>query len=279
MRGSRHAWDIRLISVDALSRLMLLKQEMIDPQISEKVRAVLLPREFTRVDGIIELVFSAARRCQGKLALSVEDVEEIEDESKSPRFRPVAFHQACIERIERSLEHALVARSKAIYGSADGSLVVFLRNLEGTCDILEFNLLVCVSPSAKGRIRRCSQGVRRVRLWLCGRDRGAAVSRLRSLLEGMHKTILKDGRFYWHVKIYLEDGRFVLHRKSGFDRIDVHRVRAFRRLRRGLKSSMESMKKSGATQGDSASELISAGFSATQRAAACRRPLQQDRSN
>jgi hypothetical protein len=52
VRGSRHAWDIRLISIDGLLRLMHLKEELDDPKIMGKIRQVLTPQEFTKVDGI-----------------------------------------------------------------------------------------------------------------------------------------------------------------------------------------------------------------------------------
>jgi hypothetical protein len=37
LRGSRHAWDMRLISVDALMRLMTLKEEVEDPRIIRRI--------------------------------------------------------------------------------------------------------------------------------------------------------------------------------------------------------------------------------------------------
>ena len=60
IRGSRHAWGIRLISVDSLIRLMLLKQKLDDPAIIRKIYEILVPREFTKLDEIVELVFSTA---------------------------------------------------------------------------------------------------------------------------------------------------------------------------------------------------------------------------
>ena len=39
---------------------MQLKEELEDPRIMDKIRRVLMPQEFTKVDGIIDLVFSTA---------------------------------------------------------------------------------------------------------------------------------------------------------------------------------------------------------------------------
>src|SRR5207249_1917345 len=60
IRGSRYGWNIRLISIDALVRLLRLKETVADPAILQKISGILVPREFTRVDGIIDLVFATA---------------------------------------------------------------------------------------------------------------------------------------------------------------------------------------------------------------------------
>lgn len=73
IRGSRHAWDVRLISVDALLRLMFVKERVDDPQTIRRICDILKPREFTRLDEIVEVIFSTA-----------EEAAEPEAESASP---------------------------------------------------------------------------------------------------------------------------------------------------------------------------------------------------
>lgn len=70
VRGSRHAWDIRLISIDGLIKLVRLKEKSSDPSTTERIHDVLRPFEYTKVDRIIDLVFATA-----------EDVEQGEDDS------------------------------------------------------------------------------------------------------------------------------------------------------------------------------------------------------
>jgi hypothetical protein len=57
VRGSRHAWSIRLISVEALLKLAHLNDSVDDPALVGKIRRIVLPFEYTRVDDIIDLVF------------------------------------------------------------------------------------------------------------------------------------------------------------------------------------------------------------------------------
>ena len=60
IRGSRYAWDIRMISVEALLRLLDLQERLDDPDMFQKVTRILIPQESTKVDSIINLVFSTA---------------------------------------------------------------------------------------------------------------------------------------------------------------------------------------------------------------------------
>ncbi len=59
IRGSQHAWDVRLISVDALLRLAEVKEQLNDWSTSNKINQLLRPVEYTRLDGIVELLFAA----------------------------------------------------------------------------------------------------------------------------------------------------------------------------------------------------------------------------
>jgi hypothetical protein len=127
VRGSRHAWDIRLISIDGLLRLMHLKEELDDPKIMAKIRQVLAPQEFTKVDGIIDLVFSTAEDVKKEDELS-EAADEEEDEQRKPKFTPINFRDACAARVQKHLGQPLVKRSLAVYSSPDENLAVICIN-------------------------------------------------------------------------------------------------------------------------------------------------------
>jgi hypothetical protein len=60
IRGSRHAWDIRLISADSLVKLVSLKENADDPETGQKIRNLLTPMEFTRLDGLVDVMFTTA---------------------------------------------------------------------------------------------------------------------------------------------------------------------------------------------------------------------------
>lgn len=76
VRGSRHAWDVRLISTDALMRLVSLKQEADAPETSVKIRSLLIPKEYTRLDGMIDVMFTTAKDVEAGTETDLEENEE-----------------------------------------------------------------------------------------------------------------------------------------------------------------------------------------------------------
>src|SRR5579863_584963 len=123
IRGSRHAWDVRLISTDALVRLLTVKEELEDPRIQEQIHVVLRPREFTRLDDIVDLLFSTAEDIKQEQVGVTESMalSDSDDDGKDrkPKFTPVAFHDACVRRLEKVLGTHLVKRSRTAFASSD----------------------------------------------------------------------------------------------------------------------------------------------------------------
>ncbi len=114
IRGSRFAWSIRVISVDALLRLMFIKEDVEDPLLVQRIHNMLIPREFTRLDAIADLLFSATEEVkQDEASVEVEEVVEAE-KSERPKFTPVAFHEACVKRLQAKLGVSLIKRTARV---------------------------------------------------------------------------------------------------------------------------------------------------------------------
>ncbi len=260
IRGSRHAWDVRLISMDALLRLLRLKVNAEHPAVVRKIHDILIPQEFTKVDGIVDLVFSAAEDARQ----DDEVIEEIASErpeqlsqtiaspaehpqgaivqpepvlsipggashSRTVQVKPQAdsqevtaaqFHDACVQRIQAHLKQSLVKQTRTIYAVPDKSLAV-----------------ICIVSREYDNAgipgywygfhtyhRDALTTSRDTYLGLgCGSERAVLLIPYKDFepwLDGMHITNSK-GRYYWHVKISRVQGSFVLERKKGYETIDL----------------------------------------------------------
>ena len=216
IRGSRHAWDTRLISIDALIRLMDLKEDLEEPVVVQKIRDILTPQEFTRVDAIIDIAFATAEDVRHGDPLS----EDAEDAASKPPSERAAFHEACISRIESHLARQLVKRSRVTYTSADQSLAVIcaVSRQHGSENSPAY--WYAYHPHQKDTLLKHQEAY--VALG-CGSESTVLlipVADFNSWLEGMNVTERTD-RAYWHVKVVEEQGKFVLHRKTGYDPIDL----------------------------------------------------------
>jgi hypothetical protein len=122
VRGSRFAWDIRLLGVKSLFRLLKLKEALDDPKVERQIQEILIPQEFTRLDGIIDLVFATAEDAQNSETDDAEEEAEIEEITLGePRAN---FHAAILPRLERHFSQPLVKRSRVQWASPDDSLLV-----------------------------------------------------------------------------------------------------------------------------------------------------------
>jgi hypothetical protein len=217
IRGSRHAWDIRLISVDALMRLMFLKEEVEDPQIINKISAILIPREFTRLDEIIDIVFSTTEDVKEE---EPAEVEEDESKPKAISIEPSLFLDACIKRIEKHVNLSLVKRSRAKFSTPDGSAALVCAVSRSYQKTSQASFWFGFHQHQKEFLNSARNGF--VPFGCGSANTLMLIPSIDFLpwLEGM-TTTEKDNDLYWHVHIFQEDEKFIVHRKKGEERIDL----------------------------------------------------------
>jgi hypothetical protein len=227
IRGSRHAWDIRVVSIEALLRLLSLKEELEGPVTVRRIHNILIPREFTRLDDIVELVFSTAEDVKQEdspeeaVDEAMEQPGKEPDRGHEPKFIPVAFHEACIVRIQKKLQIPLVRESRATFISPDRSTAVICsvsREYDRGGDVTGY--WFAFHPHQKQALNPISDGFV---AFGCGSPAKLLLIPFHdfsSWLDGMNITD-RDGRMYWHVHITHENGRFTLAQKKGLAKLDL----------------------------------------------------------
>ena len=215
IRGSRHAWDIRLISIDGLLRLMRLKEELDDPKILDKIRRILMPQEFTKVDGIIDLVFSTAEEVKKEEELTeVADAEE--DDQRKPKFTPINFRDACAAKVQKYLGQPLVKRSSAVYSSPDEQIAVICINSREYKKAKHSGYWFAFHPHQRDLLQNHKQTF--VALGCGSADHILLIpgSVFVSWLDRFHTTEKRD-RFYWHIRVEKNKDGYLFRVKKGTD--------------------------------------------------------------
>lgn len=133
VRGSRYAWDMRLISVERLIKLVQIREKSDDPSTLNQIRQLLQPFEYTKIDKIIDVIFTTA--------VNVESQQEIEQETPTPtgededereggkqvRTAPEllnAKRQQAVDAFAILKGKELVRRSKTLFWSPDKEMRV-----------------------------------------------------------------------------------------------------------------------------------------------------------
>ena len=133
VRGSKHAWDIRIISMDALVKLVKLKEETEEETVTQ-IHELLVPFEYTRLDKIIDVAFTAAKDAGAVVqqealpAIGEESGDEEMEEQQKQEHTPPEILAALRLRIVTAVgvrEHApLIRKSAALYWNAARSIHV-----------------------------------------------------------------------------------------------------------------------------------------------------------
>jgi hypothetical protein len=132
VRGSIHAWSFRIISADALMKLVSMKENAELASVA-KIHELLVPFEYTRLDKIIDIAFTVAEDAstvvdseQAEVEVAVESLSEAEaGANKTQQHTPSAIITGVRAQIVTALsdEYApLVKKSRALYWSADKSV-------------------------------------------------------------------------------------------------------------------------------------------------------------
>jgi hypothetical protein len=129
VRGSRYAWDMRLISIERLIKLVQIKEKSDDPATIHQIRQLLQPFEYTKIDKIIDVIFTTAVDVEiGQTNEQATPTEEEQDEGyKQDRTDPEllnAKRQQAVDAFAILKGKELVKRSRTLFWSPDKDLRV-----------------------------------------------------------------------------------------------------------------------------------------------------------
>lgn len=130
VRGSRHAWDIRIIHAEALLKLTKVKVSS-EEDTSTKMRQLLRPVEYTRLDALVDIIYTTSQDSEEE---EIADSTELDVSSKADLKKGVwAFTDKKVLDDLRSwiiltlnalYSKELIKRTKATYWSSDRKLRV-----------------------------------------------------------------------------------------------------------------------------------------------------------
>jgi hypothetical protein len=216
IRGSKHAWNIRVLSIDALKKLLDLRETVNDNRVLNQINEILKPLEYTRLDKLIDLLFITS---QDNL-IEQEDIRNTDEttntkyDDTNDRDTPVNYHEECIEVISKKLNKTFIKQSKSTYLSSD-NLYSLTCAVSKTYPTKHTELFwYAFHPHQKEFLEEYPNGFVS---FGCG-DKAKIIliplDKFLPLTNNMNMTT-KNNRSYWHVKIHIHKGRFELEQPLG----------------------------------------------------------------
>lgn len=217
VRGSRHAWDIRIISVEALQRLCFVRLKT-DADTQKQIEQLLIPFEYTRLDKIIDITFAAVADIEESVV--EQDVQLIDPQNdatpsgaqeKTPSEIIEQVRQSALSAVSAALGVRLQRESRAMYKSVDGSVRI-------ACSVSKVfdngGLWYAFHPAWNEFLKDGTSGY--FVLGVVSRPLAFLIPRelLVSELGNLWTTTKKDGKMYWHIVIRPRDNGWELVRRD-----------------------------------------------------------------
>lgn len=129
VRGSRHAWEMRLISVERLIKLVQIKEKSDDPATIHQIRQLLQPFEYTKIDKIIDVIFTTAVDVENQQGAEDEAQGELAEHEGGKQIKTApellnAKRQEAVDAFALLKGKDLVKQSRTLYWSSDKELRV-----------------------------------------------------------------------------------------------------------------------------------------------------------
>jgi hypothetical protein len=121
VRGSRYAWEMRLISIEGLIKLVQIKEKSDDPISLLQIRQLLRPFDYTKVDRIIDVIFTTAADVESQQATEQELSAE-EGADRTARTEPELLNlkrQRAVDAFATMKAKELIKRSRTLYWTPD----------------------------------------------------------------------------------------------------------------------------------------------------------------
>lgn len=212
IRGSRHAWTMRMIGASSLVRLLQVKVNAESPAVVSRIKSLLRPIEHTRVDGIVDLMFDVRADTD-----EPEPQEEPSEEPTAPARHPSSpptvgiedAKQAAADRLSDKLGVRLTRRRRSLYETADDQVRAVI-SVSKRYDRDYQSYWYGYYDSQRSYLSGSNSGY----LVLCALDTGRAwaapVGVIESMIPAMNRTERPDGQTYRHVQTKLVSNDCIL---------------------------------------------------------------------
>jgi hypothetical protein len=127
VRGSKHAWSMRIVGIDALIKLMDVNLSTSSSAVTEKIHTILRPMEYTRIDEIVDIVFTTVEDKESSVReeLGGDDIPDQADEQPSieqdrtPKEVIAECKKMAVELLAQKEQLPIIRKRHSMYSSSN----------------------------------------------------------------------------------------------------------------------------------------------------------------
>ena len=230
IRGSKHAWHTRVISAESLVNLVKIKENSDEDLTVSKIRSLLTPFEYTRLDNIIDIMFTATKDVETSLESNIL-VDEIDNSapntpSDGQRHTPPQtmdeLRKVIISTLSEKENINLIAHKRAQFWTPEHEIraaCTVSKRYEGTS-----NYWYAYHPQWDEFLDAAKTGYF---VLGCLDKRVAYVlphAEISSCLSDLNATTPDNGKTYWHIKLEddVQHGMSLILRGDGRRKVISH---------------------------------------------------------
>lgn len=231
IRGSRYAWDMRVVGVESLLNLVRVKEKSSEDQTVNQIRELLRPFEYTRVDRILDVVFSAALDVVAESNDSLIQDEQAEETNatevpheRTPQNTIDTIRERAADAVSKRHSINLVRQRQALYADPNsGARACITISKRYSSDLQPY--WYAFHPKWDQYLSQTDKGFM---VFGCV-DRSDAyavpIDEMRKILPSLNQTVRPEGGMYWHVKLSDSQGKMVIFASKTGERFDLESYR------------------------------------------------------
>lgn len=226
VRGSKHAWSMRIIGIDALIKLMEVNLSTLSIEVTEKIHTILRPFEYTRIDKIVDVVFTTAEDKENEIEeleeVNVEEsTGEVSSQVRTPKEILMQKKVDCIRRVSEKYQRPIQKKKHSMYADASDDIRV-IASISKRYEKSETFYWYAYHDEPQ---RKFLAGAKTGLMIFGLTDQDVAFAVPYELLESnwgnLYETTKKNGQVYKHIYIYLTNGKFYLRVREKGTEIDL----------------------------------------------------------
>jgi hypothetical protein len=207
IRGSKHAWTMRMIGAASLVRLLQVKVNAESSTVVTKIKSLLRPIEYTRIDGIVDLMFEVRADTDEPAPIDEPIVTEVvrsetQAATREPSLPPSAgieiARQIAADRLSEKLGIRLTRRRRSLFETADEKVRAVI-SVSKRYDRDYQSYWYGYYDSQRAYLGEANDGY----LVLCALDTSrfwaVPFGVVEALIPSMNSTSRAEGQVYWHI--------------------------------------------------------------------------------